>query len=337
MADNIQPTTTTDISLATSSSSTSSLQRINSKQPPPLMSDNSSSNIVGVTIRNGSKTVKNSIKRRLSGKRKVNTLEKKHQVYMNGGGAQYEGAAGSASENNPLQQQQELLPVDSKIALFDSPTTVLSYDSSEKQRVPSWTDRILWCDRASRHPPPPPSPSSHRHHFAASIKSSRSSFTSHTRRSRAEGPGRLNLFPFMKSHSPVQRQQFRDTICYAYDAVLHQSLFGVSDHMPVIGVFGIWFDEWASYLPPSSTQHRDGGDGSSSIKKKKKRRLIKKLPVFILQQQQREKYENNKIPHHNAATTTIPQTSCPAIVVNNQQYQQQKKSQYHHWWQRLFG
>lgn len=33
-------------------------------------------------------------------------------------------------------------------------------------------------------------------------------------------------------------------MCYSYDAVLHQSLVGVSDHMPVIGVFGIWYDEW---------------------------------------------------------------------------------------------
>jgi hypothetical protein len=257
--------------------------------------------------------MKNSIKRRLSSKRK---LEQRNQVYLNG--------HNQISTSESINEKEGFAALcDSKIALFDSPTTILSYDSSEKQRVPSWTDRILWCDRASKHRITPPS--------LPSIKSKGSttfSSTTTTKKTKKKVRSeRLSLFPFGRSTQQQQQRLRRDTICYAYDAILHESLFGVSDHMPVIGVFGVWFDEW-SCMPQSSTSIpiRLGR------KKRIHKRIVTKLPLFMQKTtlaKDEEKIESEEIPppmQQRQANNNIPL-----------HVKKDEKIKHRHWWQRLFS
>ncbi|KAI8150203.1 Endonuclease/exonuclease/phosphatase [Fennellomyces sp. T-0311] len=99
----------------------------------------------------------------------------------------------------------------------------LCYDTSPKQRIPSWTDRILWHDRHRDEPDPAPP------------TKSRAIVPKQTWWKRSRGIPRHVEPPAAKN---------KDTICWYYGAVLDETLVGVSDHMPVVGVYGIWFDEW---------------------------------------------------------------------------------------------
>ncbi|KAI8352122.1 Endonuclease/exonuclease/phosphatase [Choanephora cucurbitarum] len=143
---------------------------------------------------------------------------------------------------------------ESRIVLDGLPNVTLCYDSSEKQRVPSWTDRILWYDQNAS--------TVHKHSQKKDSIGKRLSTTT------------TILFPFKNRSKPMKDA----TLCYAYDAVLHESLMGVSDHMPVIGVFGIAFDEWnivqqklSRILPRKSTDTLSNMTKQSKPLKKKKK------------------------------------------------------------------
>ncbi|KAI8992470.1 hypothetical protein BDB01DRAFT_433978 [Pilobolus umbonatus] len=114
------------------------------------------------------------------------------------------------------------LQVDPRVPVYGSPSIILRYDSSEKKRIPSWTDRILWCDRASSHHLQPP---------CVSRSTKKPSFIS---KSLSVSKTLLNIGP---------KKQTKPTLCYSYDTILHETILGKSDHLPVVGVYGVYIDK----------------------------------------------------------------------------------------------
>ncbi|ORX54056.1 DNase I-like protein [Hesseltinella vesiculosa] len=128
--------------------------------------------------------------------------------------------------------------------ILPSPTdltlnTTITYDTSPKMRVPSWTDRILWHDRP-RH---------------ATKKKKRMMPTEVPNKAALK---KITSTPWLmkKKKKPTTTLQpqlvNRDTLCYHYDAVMDHRLIGASDHFPVIGIYGVWFDEWQTTPPALS-------------------------------------------------------------------------------------
>ncbi|KAL0082454.1 Endonuclease/exonuclease/phosphatase [Phycomyces blakesleeanus] len=119
----------------------------------------------------------------------------------------------SLSTSKPEEKERE------RVAAAPGLPLSLCYDSSPKQRVPSWTDRILWHDGKN--------------------------ISSTNKRTKRNGSvverGPPNWWQLFGQNNNKRQQS---TECWSYGAVMDDELEGVSDHLPVIGVFGIHFDAW---------------------------------------------------------------------------------------------
>ncbi|KAG2218525.1 hypothetical protein INT45_000951, partial [Circinella minor] len=286
---------------SSSASSAQQQQQLQMQPPPPPMPKNKTTKAATTTTSSSTSSVNN--KKQEQEQTQLQQLPQ--QPKLQNKTRHRKQRSQSAPEMRPLSQH------------LVSPCDLL-YDSSPKQRIPSWTDRILWHDRprdkvSTNSPPPVPAiPAA----FANNTNTTSRGLPQQQKKTKQAWwkPRSRNVGKSRSLTANKKKELNKDTICWWYGAILDEALVGVSDHMPVVGVYGIWFDEWKPKDNNSTTPTvHDKKKMSTGITTAKQKVEVKDTP------QKQQKNDDN---------TTIT----PNHTHNNGKDHQEKRK---HWWSKL--